>query len=199
MIKELPVYEAKIDMYDDNLGMFMISLVDYPAVEKDFIAFADEKKIMTYKVTNHEEQKVFGLVMAADKPIYRIDETGYEYYITYSKETIALMTEKYFKNGFQNNVDTNHNFKLEDGITLTQMFIKNTDKGINPTDFEDVKDGSLFAEFHIENPDVWNCIKDGSYKGFSLAGCFNVVEKPAEEEQLFNEIMEMLDKIIKTK
>ena len=191
MKKNLPIYEAKIDMNDDSVGMFVISLVNEPAVEKDFYVFSDDKKVLTYKVTNVEEQKVFGLVMAADKAIYRVDETGYEYYITYSKETIALMAEKYFKNGLQNNVDTNHNFQLEQGITLTQMFIKNTEKGINPTGFEDINDGSLFAEFHIENKEVWDNIKNGTYKGFSLAGCFVVEEKKDE----YDEILEMINKI----
>lgn len=196
MNKNLPVYEAKVDMNDDSVGMFVISLVDYPAIEKDFLAFS-QKKNLTYKVVDDEQQKVYGVVMCADKPIYRNDD-GFEYYITYSKETIALMAEKYFKNGLQNNVDTNHNFQLEDGITLTQMFIKNEDKGINPTGFEDVKDGSLFAEFHIENQEVWQDIKDGEYKGFSLAGTFIVDEKD-EEEQIFEEVIKMLEEITKLK
>lgn len=197
-MRGLPVYEAKIDMNDDSVGMFVISLVDAPAVEYDFLAFDKDKKTMTYKITNTEEQKVFGVVMAVDKPIYRNDN-GYEYYITYSKETVALMAEKYFKNGLQNNVDTNHNFELEDGITLTQMFIKNTEKGVNPNEFDDVNDGSLFAEFHIENTEVWEAIKKGEYKGFSLAGTFIIEEVETEEDKEYNEIMSLLDKLNKIK
>lgn len=194
MKKNLPIYEAKIDMNDATIGMFVISLVDYPAVEKDFFAFSN-KKTLQYKVVDEEQQKVFGVVMTADQPIYRMDDDGYEYYITYSPKTISLMAEKYFKYGYHNNVDTNHNFKLENGITLTQMFIKDTEKGVNPSGFDDVKDGSLFAEFHIENEQVWQDIKDGKYKGFSLAGTFNVEEK-IEDEKIYDEILEILDKII---
>ena len=107
------------------------------------------------------------------------------------------MTEKYFKYGYHNNVDTNHNFKLENGITLTQMFIKDTEKGVNPSGFDDVKDGSLFAEFHVENEQIWKDIKEGKYKGFSLAGTFNVEEKVEDEdEKIYDEILEMLDRII---
>ena len=197
MKKNLPIYEAKIDMNDATVGMFVISLVDYPAVEKDFFAFSN-KKTLQYKVVDEEQQKVFGVVMTADQPIYRMDEDGYEYYITYSPKTISLMTEKYFKYGYHNNVDTNHNFKLENGITLTQMFIKDTEKGVNPSGFDDVKDGSLFAEFHIENEQIWKDIKEGKYKGFSLAGTFNVEEKVEDEdEKIYDEIIEMLDRIIK--
>lgn len=199
MKKNLPVYEAKIDMDDATVGMFVISLVDMPAVEKDFFAFSD-KKPLQYKVVNEEQQKVFGVVMTADHPIYRIDDDGYEYYITYSPKTISLMAEKYFKYGYHNNVDTNHNFKLEEGITLTQMFIKDTEKGVNPSGFDDVKDGSLFAEFHIDNEQVWQDIKDGKYKGFSLAGTFNIEEKVEDtEEELFEEIIKMLEEITNNK
>lgn len=193
MSNNLPIYEIKIDM-NDELGMFVISLVDEPAVERNFYAFKDNKKYMEYKVINEEKQKVFGLVMAANKPIYRCDNDGTEYYIRYSKETIELMAEKYFKMGLQNNVDTNHNFKLEDGITLTQMFIKDCSKGINPIGFEEIADGSLFAEFHIENPQVWEDVKDGKYKGFSLAGTFTY-EKIENEDVEMDEILKILERI----
>lgn len=199
MNKNLPIYEAYIDTGDTQTGMFVISLVHEPAIESDFLSFSKDKVQMKYKIVNEEQQKVFGAVAIADKPIYRIDESGFEYYIVFNKETISKMAEKYFKMGLQNNVDTDHNFKLEDGVTLTQMFIKDSEKGINPTGFEDVTDGSLFAEYHIENYEVWKDIKEGKYKGFSLAGDFFINEKPNEEEQLYNEILDMIDKITKSK
>lgn len=202
LINGLPLFEAKVDMEDKETGMWCVSLVDAPAVERNFMAFEDNKKVLKYKVENEEQRKVFGLVMLADTPIYRRDNSGFEYYITYSKETIALMAEKYFRDGFQNQVDTQHNFKLEDGITLTQMFIKNVEKGVNPIGFEDVADGSLFGEWHIENDEVWNAIKDGTYKGFSLAGSFLIgeVEKFNKQYKIevkkMNKIKEMLRKLL---
>ena len=201
----LPLFEACIDTRDSETGMFVISLVDSPANERDFVAFEEVKQIQTYSIANDEEQKVFGLVMECDKPIYRRNQQGFEYYITYNRKTIEAMTEKYFKMGLQNNVDTMHNFELEDGITLTQMFIKDTEKGVNPTGFEDVNDGSLFAEFHIENAEVWDAIKEGEYKGFSLAGVFiqkeveNIEETHNKENKLKNKmskIKEMLRKLL---
>lgn len=178
---DLPLFEAYIDSTDET-GMFVVSLVDAPAVEKNFVAFKDNKKVFSYSIANEEQQKVFGLVMEANKPIYRVDESGFEYYITYNRKTIEMMAEKYFKLGFQNNVDTMHNFDLEDGIILTQMFIKDSEKGVNPIGFEDVNDGSLFAEYHIENADIWNAIKEGTFKGFSLAGQFYIKEAQEVKE-----------------
>ena len=180
--KGLPLYRAEIDADDTTTGMFVISLVDSPATMSDFMAFNEDKRFMTYNVESDEKRQVFGLVMAADMPIYRRDDNGFEYYITYSKETIALMAEKYLKMSLQNNVDTQHSFELEDGIFMNQLFVKDTEKGVNPKGYEDYKDGSLFAQFHIANDSVWDEVKKGTYKGFSLAGVFNVEPKEETKE-----------------
>ena len=180
--KGLPLYRAEIDADDTTTGMFIISLVDSPATMSDFMAFNEDKRLMTYNVESDEKRQVFGLVMAADMPIYRRDDNGFEYYITYSKETIALMAEKYLKMSLQNNVDTQHSFELEDGIFMNQLFVKDTEKGVSPKGYEDYKDGSLFAQFHIANDSVWDEVKKGTYKGFSLAGVFNVEPKEETKE-----------------
>lgn len=171
--KGLPLYEARINTGDE--GMTTISFVDYPATMSDFQYFASNKKRISYSVADEDKHIVFGLVMAANMPIYRVDESGYEYYIMYSPETISLMAQKYLKDGYQNNVDMMHTFRLEKGIEMRQIFIKDSTKGINPTGFEDYEDGSLFAEFKVDNEDVWEGIKDGTYKGFSLSGIFESV------------------------
>ena len=177
----LPLYKAEIGADDTTTGMFVISLVDAPATMSDFMAFNEDKRLMTYNVESDEKRQVFGLVMAADMPIYRRDKDGFEYYITYSKETIALMAEKYLKMSMQNNVDTQHSFELEDGVFMNQLFVKDAEKGVNPKGYEDYKDGSLFAQFHIANDEIWDEVKKGTYKGFSLAGVFNV--EPKEDDK----------------
>lgn len=177
----LPLWEATINMEDTDTGMFCVSLVDAPATESNFYAFDKQAELLKYSIEDEEQRKVFGLLMACDMPIYRRDKSGYEYYIIYSKETLANMMEKYFAQGYQNQVDTMHNFKMEDGITLTQMFVKDTAKGVNPKGFEEYADGSIFAEYKINNDEVWASIKSGEYKGFSLAGYFQV-------EETFNKI-----------
>lgn len=177
----LPLLEARININDEETGMYCISLVDAPATQSNFIAFSEDKELLKYSVQDEEQRRIFGLIMAADMPIYRRTAEGAEYYIIYSRQTLADMMEKYFKNGFQNQVDTNHNFQLEDGITLTQMFVKDAEKGVNPKGFEEYADGSIFAEFHIMNDEVWNAVKEGTYKGFSLAGYFTVEETFKEQ------------------
>lgn len=168
----LPLYEGKI--IDEECGMYAISLVDNPATESNFLAFSKDK--MTFAIANEEQRMVFGLVMASNLAIYRRDKSGYEYFIIYRPETLRIMAEKYLKDGFQNTVDLNHDGVPVEGVNMVQMFIKDTEKGINPKGFEDYDDGSLFAQFHVENDEIWQQIKEGTFKGFSLAGLFSVEE-----------------------
>lgn len=190
MIKKLPLYKALID--DENTGMYCISLVDDPAVEVNWLAFEKQEEELKFKVENEDKHIIRGVIMAANKPIYRIGASGYEYYIQYDAETIRLMAQKYLKDGFQNNIDTQHNNKLEDGVFMVQWFIKDTENGINPKGFESVEDGSLFAEFKVENEEIWNQIKEGTFKGFSLAGFFDIEEVSDPEEQ---EVLALIEKI----
>ena len=192
MIKKLPIYQAKIT--DENLGMTTISFVDYPAVESDWLSFDKQKETVKFSVENEEQRIVMGVVMRADYLIYRRTESGYEYYITYSPDTIRLMARKYLKDGFQNNVDLQHDGNLIDGVEMEEIFIKDSENGISPKGFEDISDGSLFARFKVVNDDVWNEIKEGKYNGFSLEGYFEVEEQDPEQQE-FNEIMELINKI----
>lgn len=171
--KRIPVYKA--ELIDDGTGMTCISLVDRPAVEKDFLALAEQAAPVQFAVADEDRQLVWGVVARADFPIYRRDETFGEYYVTYSAEVIRKMAEKYLAEGRQNEVDLQHDGKMVEGVQLVQFVIKDTARGVVPSGFDDVADGSLFAEFHVTDPDIWAAVKDGTYNGFSLEGLFNFV------------------------
>jgi hypothetical protein len=193
-MNKLPIYRAIVGD-DVETGMITISLVDAPAVEVDFLYFNEDKKPLSFAVEDEEQRKVLGVVMTADSPIYRRDDSGYEYYIVYDRQTIEKMAEKYLRYNKQNNVDLNHSFELEEGIYLNEFFIKDTAKGINPTGFEQVNDGSLFAIFHVVNDDVWNAIKEGTFKGFSLSGYFDSELVQFNKVKEENKFMTQLKKI----
>lgn len=161
----IPLYNAIIP--DDECGMLKISLVDDPAVMSNFQAFDDSKKMMMYTITDEEKRLVHGVVMRADFPIYRYDSKNGEYYIMYKADVIRQMAEKYLFENRQNNVNLMHEENSDvDGVDMVQYYIKNSAKGISPEGFDEIADGSLFAEFHITNDDVWNAVKDGTYKAF---------------------------------
>lgn len=168
-----PVYEALVT--DEETGMLRISLVDFPAVESNFLAFAKEgEKARLYFVKDEEKRIVRGVVMRADYPILR-RSGDYEYFIVFRADTIRAMAEKYLAESRQNAVDEMHNHAEVEEVKMVQYFIKDTAAGIAPAGFDEIADGSLFAEFHVLNDEVWAKVKDGTYKGFSLEGAFELV------------------------
>lgn len=74
-------------------------------------------------------------------------------------------------------IDTQHNNQWVDGVELEELFIKDESKGINPSGFEDIENGSLFAKYRISNEEIWSKVKAGEFKGFSLEGYFDIEEK----------------------
>ena len=188
-IDGIPVFEALLS--DEECGMIRISLVDDPAVMSGWQKFkAATPSRQMYAVQNEEQRLVRGVVMRADFPIYRIDNKGGEYYIIYRADTIREMAEKYLAESRQNNVDTMHDKNEVEDVQMVQFFIKDAAKGISPEGFDDIADGSLFAEFHVTNDDVWAAIKDGTYQGFSLEGVFDL--QPDTRQDDIDEIVDGL-------
>lgn len=170
-ISGIPVYNAVLS--DEETGMMRISLVDDPAVMSMFQAFDSTRKPQMYSVMDEEKRLVRGVVMRADFPIYRYDDSLGEYYIIYKAETIRQMAEKYLAENRQNLVNLMHEDGSDvEGVQMVQYFIKGD--GVSVEGFDEIADGSLFAEFHVTNDEVWNAIKEGTYKGFSLEGVFDL-------------------------
>ena len=184
----IPVYDAIIS--DEQTGMFKISLVDDPAVMSNFLAFDNNRKVQMYQVENEEKRLVRGVVMRADFPIYRYDKRLGECYIIYKAEQIRTMAEKFLLESRQNDVNLMHQQDSDvDGVQMVQYFIKGN--GISVEGFEGIADGSLFAEFHIVNDEIWDAVKEGTYKGFSLEGVFDLV--PEQDADKVEEIVDSLD------
>ena len=196
-IQGIPVYEALIG--GDGTGMTCISLVDSPAVLTTWQKFHDGEQVVRaqqFAVADEERRIIRGVIMRADFPIYRItknEQTGKaeEYYLIYRADTIRAMAEKYLADGLQNSVSLDHDGQQVEGVQMVQLYIKDTGAGINPERFDtDIADGSLFAEFHVTNDEVWEQVKDGTFRGFSLEGLFAVV--PEDNQRSIDAIVDEL-------
>ena len=195
-INGIPVFEAKMD--GQVTGIYAISLVDYPAVESDFLAFDKDKVFVKYAVQDEEKRMVYGVLMRANYPIYRNSWEYGEYYIMYKPETIRVMAEKLMADNRQNMINLMHEQIFPGGVNCVQLFIKDSSKGINPAGFEDIEDGSLFGEFHVENDEVWALIKDGTFNGFSIEGMWSVEKMSNQKKRhnTMNKIKQALRKLL---
>lgn len=183
----IPVYDAIIS--DEETGMFKISLVDDPAVMSNFQAFDAIREMQLYAIQDEEKRLVRGCIMRADFPIYRRDSRMGEYYVIYKADTIREMAEKYLAESRQNDVNAMHQGEDLPDIYMVQYFIKGD--GIRVDGFDECADGSLFGEFHVTNDEVWEEIKAGTYKGFSLEGVFDLV--PEMDKDQIQQIVDILD------
>jgi hypothetical protein len=189
MENKLPVYELEISD-DENKAVNFVALVDNPAIERNFFAFNNQFKF----VADKERRIITGALMTADLPIYRRNDKMGEFYVIFRKEQIEKIVQKFFAKGFNNNVNEMHNpAKVVDGVVMFESFISDKQRGVlAPKGFEDMPEGSWFGSYFVENEEVWNKVKEGTFQGFSVEGDFDIVPK---EETLESKILEIVKKI----
>lgn len=192
----LPIYKVVID--EEGLGIDKISLVEYPAVESNFLTFSKEEKKVLLSISNEEQRIITGVVARCDYPIYRREDNGYEYYIVFDRELIKQMAIKMLSDNHQNNINIEHKPNSDvEGVEMLELYIKDSERGINPKGFDDISNGSLMVTYKVFNDEVWQSVKNGTYKGFSLEGVFVMEKTETNEERTLNEIMNMLDELDK--
>lgn len=197
---EVPVYELRVsEDLKSEMQVDYVAGVDRPAIERDFMAFSEQKNLFEFAAIEQEQRIVFGAAMIPNQIILRKDEKGNPFKVFYTTETIKLIAEKFFANGFQNNFNLMHdpNQKME-GVTFFQSVIKDTAKGIEGLK-GDYPDGTWFLGAKVNNDEVWNKVKSGEIKGFSIEGFFTKV--PVKEpmytaEEAHKMIAEILNRTV---
>ena len=176
----MKLYDISIDPTDFESGLNAISLVEHPAVEVDFLAFAkDESAVLQF--ADEERHIITGIALLADTPICRIAPDKTEYYVRFTKDCIRQLVEKYFKFGLTNSVNIEHKKdQFVDGVTMLESYLIDKERGICPSEFASAPDGSWVVSYKVNNLDVWSKIKSGEVKGFSVQGLFRIIETKLE-------------------
>jgi hypothetical protein len=197
---ELPVYKCAIDdQLDSDLQVEFVSFVDKPAIEKNFLAFKEQLRF----AIDPEKRIVSGPAMLADMLIYRNDPEGLgEYYTTFDKASILSIVQKFFKKGFIKNFNLMHDATTATtGVTIFESFLTDAARGIMPMKgFEDAADGSWFISAKVEDDAIWEKVKGGEVKGFSVEGIFKqmpVKMRKITKEQALDQIEAILASIDK--
>jgi hypothetical protein len=183
----LPVFEMVIDTNEtSDVEVAAIALVDKPAIEKNFMAFSES--VPLHFDINPEQRIISGPAMISNSLIYRRDESG-EYNVFFSKETVKQIALKFFKKDYHKNLNLFHDPSMSlEGVTIFESFMTDETRGIMPMKgFEDLPDGTWFISAKIENDEVWNKIKSGEVKGFSVEGLFSYKKSGPNEQKHGNE------------
>jgi hypothetical protein len=183
----LPVYEIVIDEFDET-GISLISLVQDPAIIVKGMAF-NNSSMMSFKEVG-DKQIIIGPALIPDMRIYREDDKYGRYYVTFSKETIAKMVEKFNKFGSNRKINIDHSnqmvdaFIIEDWLTEDEVYDKSRKYGF------EVPVGTYMIMVKIEDTDFWNEEVKGNGKfGFSIEGMLgqqlvNLVKQEATIDDL---------------
>ena len=190
MAKKIKTYKVGLES-----ETYAISLVESPAIEETLVALEEQKEIKV-QLANEEKHMVYSAVLVPDKPIYRRNEDGDEYYVEFTKESIEHMSQQFFKEYKQNEITLDHQTTASD-ITVVESWLKSDlykDKsvalGLNP----DLPVGTWFAGMKVNQIDAWERVKEGSLKGFSVESLIRLEEFSKEEKNnndMTNEIESM--------
>jgi hypothetical protein len=198
MKDKLPLYTIHISDKDwSEEEVDFVSLVEYPAIQKNFIAFNSD--FQKQRMVFNEEQRILsGAAMIADLPIYRNNQSLGEHYVLFTADEIKKIVQRFFKKGYHNNVNIEHDKKVN-GVYMFESYLIDRANGKAPMKgFEDVKDGSWWISYKIDNDEVWEDAKAGKFKGFSIEGIFRYEStdlKLSAEEKLLKDIIKILNKI----
>ena len=194
----MKLYELLIDENDLLLsGVHALSIVENPAIQSDFIALGDQKPVLLAEV-NKDKQILMGAALIPDKPIYRKDGDE-EYYVYFSKETIAKTAEAFFRNNNQNNATLEHAEVLDNMTVFESWIVEDPEFDKSKKYGLEVPAGTWMVSMKVDDKDVWdNYVKDNKVFGFSIEGKFaNVLRKESSDMNFSDQVLDGTLELIK--
>jgi hypothetical protein len=145
----------------------------------------DREKMSSQKFqTDDEKRIVVGPAMVPDLKIFRKDKKGNPYYVTFKEDTIKMIADKYMRNKYIDNNDTEHNGRAAEDVYVYESWIKESQEDKSTKyGFGDLPIGTWFVSMKVRNPIVWERIKKKELNGFSVSGFFEEIEQFKMEQQ----------------
>jgi hypothetical protein len=188
------IQEIELTMKSADDGVFAISLVDSPAIEENFVALSSQE--VEFKVVDEERRIVVGFALVPEKRILRL-MGGKKFNIYFTKETIATAAEDFMKKMMLKKFTTDHEEKV-DGVTVIESWVVEDAKHDKSNIYGlGAKGGEWVLMSKIDNDAVWNEVKAGKFKGYSIEARFDGFEQlqsktETMEEQIIKELNAVL-------
>jgi len=157
---------------DENgkLGLTAMGLVDVPAIEENWVALSSEK--IKLASVDKERRMLYGAALIPEKLILRIDKNNEEYYMKFERETIERLAHDFYKKNLHHTTNLQHQYPVI-GVTIVESWLKegNSDKSL-ALGLSDLPDGTWFIGAKVDDDNVWEEVKSGAIRGFSIEGMF---------------------------
>jgi hypothetical protein len=180
--EDLQLFELVVDAEED--GVFANSFVEEPAIERPFVFFNKQKEVQ-FQAIDNEKRLVAGPLLIPNKKIIRMDEQMGMYNVFFKPETIELIARKFMKNGYNGEVTVEHDKKVKDVYLTESWLIEQSSKDKSNLYGYTLPKGTWFGIYKVDNPKVWEEVKAGKYKGFSIEGIFEHKASTMKSSQLF--------------
>lgn len=153
---------------------------------------------LTFSVFNNEQRLVVGPAMIPDKMIIRRNEiTGEIYYVYFTAETIKKLQQKFMQEKLLDKTNIEHGRKFLTGVDVVESWIVEDPEYDKQKVFGmDYPKGTWMITMKVKDDGVWNKVKNGELKGFSVQGFF--LEKAkfgSENNKILSEIKDILKQL----
>lgn len=189
------IVELIIDEKEDLSGVEAISVVEFPAIEENFIAL--NQQLQLAKVDD-EKRILMGAALIPNKNIYRRNGED-EYYIFFSDATVKKASELFLMNSNQNNATLEHQKKVNDLSVVESWIVEDTEMDKSKKYGLNAPVGTWMVSMKVNNDTIWNdFVKTGKVKGFSIEGYFadklEMSLQKEQEDELITKIKEIIVK-----
>src|SRR6056297_1022376 len=187
----IPVYEA-VFKEGQTQGVYALSVVENPAMEDLWIALSEQPQQIEFAKVDDEKRLLLGAALIPNKKIYRnIDDN--EFYITFSEQTIEKLAHEFFKQQSNNNSSLEHEIKLE-GMSVVEGWIVEDPKNDKSNAYgKEYEKGTWVTMMKVDNDEVWDKVKNGDIKGFSIDAVLGLTKLNLKSEiKMTNELKDSI-------
>lgn len=185
--------ELIIDEKEDLSGVDAVSIVEFPAIESNFIALNQQLELAK---VDDEKRILMGAALIPNKNIYRRNGND-EYYIFFSDDTVRKASELFLMNSNQNNTTLEHDKKLKDLSVVESWIVEDTEMDKSKKYGLNAPVGTWMVTMKVNNDTIWNdFVKTGKVKGFSIEGYFADKLEMSMQQEKENELIEKIKSII---
>lgn len=184
-------YELKYTKGEE--GVFRMSTVENPATKTQLVMFDDELAALEF--ADDAQQVIYSVAMRPNMLIPRKNINGEPAMVFYSEETVRDLQQNFFKNNSHNGATVNHDKQVRNDMYCFESWIvEDPEKDKASALGLQVQKGDWVLGQKIDNPQVWQDVKDKKLIGFSIEA---YLEPVLSNEININMTAEELDARIK--
>jgi hypothetical protein len=195
-MEKFEIIELLIDDNKIESGINAVSVVESPAIEENFVAL--KKHEVELKEVDTEKRILMGAALIPNKQIYRKNKDK-EFYIYFSEDTVRKASELFLMRANQNNATLEHEKKMLEGMSVVESWIIEDEKLDKSVKYGfSLPKGTWMISMKVNNDEIWNKVKAGEVKGFSIEGYFvdkyEMSLQENEDEIMIEKIKDLINK-----